>query len=74
MVYTPKEKNIRLERHSAGKTQAYGDSSVRAGTGKFNWGNKTTDATAADCNPMDKKDPMYDSEIEITNKDEKKIK
>lgn len=41
MPNTNKDKNVRLERHSAGKTPAYGDSSVRAGTGKYNWGKKT---------------------------------
>ncbi|SCQ17162.1 conserved Plasmodium protein, unknown function [Plasmodium ovale] len=72
MVHTNKDKNIRLERHSAGKTSAYGDSSVREGSGKFNWGNTTTDVSVADCKPTDEKDPMYDSELEKVGKDGKK--
>ncbi|ETW35293.1 hypothetical protein PFAG_04018 [Plasmodium falciparum Santa Lucia] len=67
MPNTNKDKNVRLERHSAGKTPAYGDSSVRAGTGKYNWGN-SIDSTTAESKPIDEKDPMYDSEIEKINK------
>ncbi|CRG96988.1 conserved Plasmodium protein, unknown function [Plasmodium gallinaceum] len=71
MANSNKDKNIRLERHSAGKTPAYGDSSVRAGTGKFNWGN-TTDISLTEQKPIDQKDPMYDSDNEKNNREEKK--
>ncbi|CAA9991141.1 conserved Plasmodium protein, unknown function [Plasmodium knowlesi strain H] len=72
MTHSAKDKNVRLERHSAGKTQAYGDQNVRAGSGKFNWGNTTTDLTLSETKPTDKNDPMYDSEIEKVTKEGKK--
>ncbi|SBS91143.1 conserved Plasmodium protein, unknown function [Plasmodium malariae] len=72
MVNPNKDKNIRLERHSAGKRPAYGDTSVRAGTGKYNWGNTTTDVVVTNSNLIDEKDPMYDSELEKISKAGKK--
>ncbi|VWU48151.1 conserved protein, unknown function [Hepatocystis sp. ex Piliocolobus tephrosceles] len=66
-----KDKNVRLERHSGKKTPAYGDLTVRDGSGKFNWGNNS-DALVNDYNPTDEKDPMYDSEIEKNKKESKK--
>ncbi|CRH02778.1 conserved Plasmodium protein, unknown function [Plasmodium relictum] len=71
MANSNKDKNVRLERHSAGKTPAYGDSSVRAGTGKFNWGT-TTDVVITDSKPIDQRDPMYDSDNEKKSSEEKK--
>ncbi|CAD2105509.1 conserved Plasmodium protein, unknown function [Plasmodium vinckei] len=68
MVHANKDKNIRLERHSAGKTPAYGDLTVRSGTGKYNWGNTTSELRAMDSKPIDEGDPMYDSENEQISK------
>lgn len=62
-----KDKNVRLERHSAGKTPAYGTSNVRAGNGKYNWGGPEVDL-ATDPKLIDEKDPMYDSDSEKVEK------
>eukprot|EP00920_Eleutheroschizon_duboscqi_P028544 GHVT01069539.1.p1 GENE.GHVT01069539.1~~GHVT01069539.1.p1 ORF type:complete len:150 (-),score=43.41 GHVT01069539.1:504-953(-) len=56
----PKDKDARLERHSAGRGQAYGSGSTKQGAGKFNWG---AGGDGSSCGPsVDDKDPMYDSE------------
>lgn len=61
MTNPNKDKDARLDRHSAGKTQAYGSSGQRNGAGKYNWGG---DVPSEALEPADKNDPMYDSDSE----------
>lgn len=61
MTNPQKDKDARLDRHSAGKTPAYGTSGHRHGAGKYNWGGDVSPETAE---PADKNDPMYDSDGE----------
>ncbi|SCM25548.1 conserved Plasmodium protein, unknown function [Plasmodium chabaudi chabaudi] len=68
MAHPNKDKNIRLERHSAGKTRAYGALTVRSGSGKYNWGNTTSELLALEYDFIDEGDPMYDSENEQPSK------